>query len=87
MLTVELKQGRDIESIWHKGMFRASKDNSLIIVIVEDGYSGELSALILRDLKDKEGELNVDGSGAEFWIEQCPVVIEDTELILKGTIE
>lgn len=87
MLTVDLKKGRDIESIWHKGMFRTSIGNSLVIVVVEDGDSGGLNALILKDLTDKNDELKVDNSDVEFWLKACPIVIEDASLILKGTVE
>ena len=87
MLTVELKQGKDMDKIWHKGMFRTSIGSSLVIMVVEDGYSGELNALILKDLTDKNDELKVDNSDVEFWLKTCPVIIEDAELILKGTVE
>lgn len=86
MLIVDIQKKHSIEDLWLRGMIRASQNYDFIIMVVEDVDTEELRALVLKE-DDTSSAGIVYNANIEHWIKRCPIVIEDTELILKGTVD
>ena len=84
MLKVTVKNEKAVDERWERGMIRMSENGSVVIMIVLDNEDDELIAIKLKDA-ELNGRLNrADRSGKDFWIDYCPVVVENAELIIGG---
>lgn len=85
MLKVTVKNEKAVDERWERGMIRMSEDGSVVIMIVLDNGDDELIAIKLKDSEGSNGSFNrTDRSGKDFWIDYCPIVVENAELIIGG---
>lgn len=86
MLEVIVKEKDYISKDWGDGVIRMSEDGRCVMVVVGD-YNGNYRVVQLKNEDDPKSIFfahDASGIGKNYWIDRCPIVVDDAKLIIGG---